>query len=308
MRYIYGILLIAICVLVLIWKGIIGISSSDSLPIEKRDYIQNNLLVSVDWMKKHLDDKDILIIDARGDEAYNKGHIKGAISTSWQFFSDMKALKGEGFTTLLNHKILSEKFQQLGIDDKKTIIVYADPNGWGEDGRIVWMLRMAGLSNTKILDGGWPLWEQSKGEISKIKESIKPSDFVISKINKDMLITTEEIVANRDDLAIIDTRSSAEWLGATIYGESRGGHIKDALHIEWSDLFNNDETIKTQKELESIMKEKGIFKDDKIVCYCTAGIRSAHMTLVLRMAGYKNAKNYAASMYEWSARTELPME
>jgi len=45
-----------------------------------------------------------------------------------------------------------------------------------------------------------------------------------------------------------------------------------------------------------------------IVTYCTSGIRSAHNALVLRMAGYENAKNYDASINEWGAFDELPME
>jgi len=306
MRYLYGFLILVIGAFAIIWVN--TTNSKGGLSIEDRSYTKNDLLVSVDWLKKHLNDENLLVIDARGDEAYSKGHIKGAILATWQAFSKMDAPKGKGFTTLLDSENLSKKFQEFGIDNKKTIVVYSNPDGWGEDGRIVWMLRMAGLSNTKMLDGGWPLWEKSKGEINKNKESAKASDFVISKMDKDMLITTEEIVANRGDLKIIDTRSSAEWLGATLYGESRGGHIKDALHIEWSDLFNGDETVKSQQQIETLMKENGISKDDKIVCYCTAGIRSAYMTLILRMAGYSNAKNYAASIYEWSARPNLPMD
>lgn len=306
MRYLYGILLVVFCALIAVWGT--SYNSVESTLLSERAYVKNDLLVSVDWTKEHLSNSNILLLDARSKEDYDKGHIKGAISAPWKEFSDMEAPQGEGFTRLLAPSKLSQKFQKIGISDKKTILVYANPNGWGEDGRIVWMLRRAGLFNTKIIDGGWPAWERAKGLTSKKEEHISPSNIVISKMNNDMLATTEWIVSNRKNIVVIDTRSLIEWYGATNYGEARGGHIKDAIHLEWSDFFNVDNTIKTQKQIEEIMKRENISKDDTIVLYCTAGIRSAHMTLILRMAGYKNAKNYAASMYEWAAKKELPME
>ncbi len=305
MRKLYGLLLVVAAIFIA-WMTINNSDVTSS--IKERNYVKNDLLVNVDWLKENLHKKNILVLDARGEEPYKEGHIEGAISTSWQTFSNMKAAKGEGFTTLLKPEELSKKFQEFGINNKKTIIVYANPNAWGEDGRIVWMLRMAGLSNTKILDGGWPAWQRSNGKTSTKKTSPTPSKILVKQMNNNMLISTEEIMLKRKEIAIIDSRSTLEWYGTTSYGESRGGHIKDALHIEWSDLLNENGTIKSQVEIEAIMGKEGLKKDDTLVLYCTAGIRSAHMTLILQMAGYKNAKNYAASIYEWSARSELPME
>ena len=36
----------------------------------------------------------------------------------------------------------------------------------------------------------------------------------------------------------------------------------------------------------------GVTKDDKIVTYCTGGIRSAYAQLVLEMCGFENSENY----------------
>ena len=46
-------------------------------------------------------------------------------------------------------------------------------------------------------------------------------------------------------------------------------------------------------------------KDDEIVTYCTAGIRSAHMQIVLDMLGYKDAKNYDQSFNAWAGNEDL---
>lgn len=306
MQHSYSILLRMICALFIVYTT--TLNAEETVSIDARGYAQNDLLVSVQWTKKNLESDKILLLDARGDKAYGVKHIRGAISSPWQMFSNMKAAKGEGFTTLLSPDQLTKKFQELGITNEKTIVVYANPEAWGEDGRIAWMLKMAGVNDVKILDGGFPAWKDAKGKTSRVETTPTPSKIVITKLNEDMLATTEWIVENRKNIVVVDSRTQKEWNGATSYGESRGGHITDSVHLEWSSFFNEDKTIKTQSQIESIMDKAGVKKSDIIVPYCTAGIRSAHMTLILRMAGYKNAKNYAASLYEWAARRNLPME
>lgn len=39
--------------------------------------------------------------------------------------------------------------------------------------------------------------------------------------------------------------------------------------------------------------------------YDTAGVRSAYLVLVLRMAGFENARNYDSSFHEWAGTPEL---
>lgn len=275
--------------------------------INAKGYIHNDLLVSAEWVKANLENKNILLMDARGEKAYDQGHIPGAVPVDWKIFSDMKSARGKGFAVLLGVDELTGQFQAHGIKDGKTIVVYADPNGWGEDGRIVWMLRMAGLSNTKILDGGWPGWKNKGGAVTKTKTTPEPSTFKISTFDTDMLATTNWMRAEFDTIKIVDTRTKKEFDGATDYKEPRGGHITGAIHIPWTDFLNADSTVKSQSEIEAILAKAGIKKQDTVVTYCTSGIRSAHAALVLRMAGY-HAKNYDASINEWGAIDDLPME
>ena len=54
-----------------------------------------------------------------------------------------------------------------------------------------------------------------------------------------------------------------------------------------------------------MFEEAGIAKTDKIVTYCTAGIRSAYMQLILEMCGFENSMNYDESYYRWSASQEV---
>jgi len=283
-------------------------ASGPSPDIQDRGYARNDLLVSVDWLKNNLENNQLLLIDTRSKDAYENGHIPGAIHLDWKVFSDMKAPRGKGFAVLLSVEQLTEKFQAYGLEPGRTIVVYADPSGWGEDGRVVWMLRMAGLTDSKILDGGWPAWKNGEGTVTREETLPSSGTYEIDNYDTDMLATTEWMRAEFENIKILDVRTKKEFDGATDYKEPRGGHITGAIHIPWTDFLNIDSTVKSQTEIEEILARSGIEKDEFIVTYCTSGIRSAHTALVLRMAGFEKAKNYDASINEWGAFEDLPME
>ena len=92
-----------------------------------------------------------------------------------------------------------------------------------------------------------------------------------------------------------------EYDGETLYGEAKGGHLPGAIHIRYTDLFQKSGMLKSNAEITKMFEDAGITKDDKVVTYCTAGIRSGYMQLILEMCGFKNTQNYDESYYRWCA-------
>ncbi len=257
-------------------------------------------LTDIEIFKKEMLDNNIVILDARGEDSYKKGHIKGAIPITWQPFTKQDVKPGDkGWGVVLPKDELAKKLGELGINKDKKVIVYGNKDGWGEDGRIVWMLRMAGINST-MLNGGIELWESQKNEITKDSTNITPVECKIDSYDLSMNITTEELKKNYDKITIIDARAKDEYEGATKFGEARGGHLPKAINLTFSNVYNQDGTIKKIEELQKMFEEKGLKKDSEIVTYCTGGIRSAHLALVLKMSGYDKVKNYDASYYEWA--------
>lgn len=280
--------------------------SNTSVAFEDTSYI-----VDADWLKENATREDLLIVDARGQEAYNKGHIPKAIAVTWQQFANMEGVPGEdpNWGTILEPKELSEKLSEVGFTKDKEIVVYTNTQkGWGEDGRIVWMLRRAGFENSKMLDGGWNYWESKGYEVSK--ELVEPmhSNVKIKELDSKTNIDTEELINKLGKVIIVDARAKNEYEGATKYGEVRGGHLPGAINIPFNNFLNKDGTLKNAGEIKAILDSNGINKDDEIITYCTAGIRSAHMQVVLNMMGYSNAKNYDASFHAWAGNPELELE
>lgn len=251
----------------------------------------------------------VVVVDARPEKAFQGGHIPGAVSAPWQKFTDMQGKPGDpGWGVLLPKEQLSARIGALGIDGRKPVVVYADPPGWGEDGHFAWMARMTGIQDVKILDGGYGAWKKAGGETSKENPAASNQTIAITAIDEGLTATTDWIQTRMGRIKIVDSRSKKEFDGAKDYSEARGGHLPGAVLIAFETMFNTDNTVKSPAELKQMFQTAGLKPEDEIVTYCTAGIRSAHMALMMRMAGFGKARNYDASFYEWAGMKQLPVE
>ena len=259
------------------------------------------LFISVEQLKG-MDTEGLVIVDARGEDAYNGGHIPNAVVTSWQQLSTMDVdFATPTWGSVVNAEALSKGIAGLGIDGNSHVVVYADTEkGWGEDGRVYWTLKMAGLENVQILDGGVNLWNDAGETLSTEAMVVEATDFAVETLDFGNSVNTVTLSDNLLDYKIVDTRDYDEYEGAVKFGEARGGHLPGAIHLGYKSLLNKDGSLKTNAELEAIFAEAGLKKTDKIATYCTAGIRSAHVAVIMDMLGYEDVANYDESYYVWA--------
>ncbi|MEZ4460611.1 MAG: rhodanese-like domain-containing protein [bacterium] len=238
------------------------------------------------------------VLDVRGATAFTFGHIKGSTRVTWQQFSKSeKAFRGE----LLPDAALQKAIRAVGVSNDKPVIVVGDPDAWGEDGRIVWMLRAAGHPNAFGVDGGYPALNKAGAPTQMGRgASLAKGNFSV-RWDTALLATTQEVKdAIGKPVTILDVREAREFQGKTPYGESRGGHVPGAKHLWFRDLLTEDGRLLPQHQLQERLTQRGVSKDRPIIAYCTGGIRSGWMVMVLRSLGY-DASNYAGSMWEWSS-------
>ncbi|WP_181702958.1 sulfurtransferase [Chthonobacter albigriseus] len=256
---------------------------------------------------RSLVEKGALVLDTRGADLKSAEPLDGAVAVIWQDFTKPD-LPNKG-QLLEDDAALSEKLRALGVSAEVPVIAVADTaKGWGEDGRIVWTLRTLGHKQAYLVDGGIAALT-GPGPLA-IKAPAVPGSFTVARteayeIKKEEL-RTEIGAAN---LVILDTREPREYAGETPYGETRGGHVPGAKHIFYKDLVGADGKILPKDELKARLASLGVKDDTQVVSYCTGGIRSGFVTAVLNDAGVK-ARNYAGSMWEWSASPEeqYPLE
>mgnify|MGYP001795293854 FL=1 len=227
--------------------------------------------------------------------------LQNSVYVDWRQFSP------EELTTrgrlLDQDDVLTQKLQSLGISRQKPVVVFADPpGGWGEDGRIVWMLRTLGHSQVVLVDGGFDaLVAAGVDGQPKTKNVSPPGDFVVER-NNTWEIHRDELKQQltQENLVVIDTREAREFAGKTPYGEQRGGHVPGAIHLYFKDFLRQDGTLLPASEIREKLSVAGITPETQVVVYCTGGIRSGWLAAVLVTLGYQ-VKNYAGSMWEWSA-------
>lgn len=265
-------------------------------------------IVDANYVNEHYEDDNVILVDARGEDAAKKGTIKGAAATNWQFLSNVEnAANGDyDWGLILEPEVLSERLGQLGLSKDKEIILFAEgPKGWGEDGRILWTLRSAGYENLKMVDGGLAALQAAGLPQANEATKLDPVEVKVTKLDYEHVINTVELEDTFDDYVIVDVRADEEYGGEALYGEAQGGHIPGAIHVKYIDFFDSNGYLKSNEDITELFESANVKKTDKIVTYCTAGIRSAYAQLILEMLDFNVSKNYDGSYYTWCANNEV---
>lgn len=259
------------------------------------------MMVTVDanWLAYHLDDPNIVIIDARSTMPYRFGHIKNAISLGVEH---VISIADNGSNLVIDTQIAEKLFSKLGIGDSKTVVVYGeypDPSA----ARIVWTLIYYGHPNVKLLDIGYSQWQKAGLPITKqIPTTTQKSTTVadanfVPKINPTARADAQMIKEKQNDptVIIIDARTPQEHFQARIPGS--------ILHNWEEGLGDYGKMIKDKDKLRIDFEKQGITKDKEIICYCHSGMRASHKYLQLKQAGFDNVRMYDGSIIDWAQRS-----
>ena len=234
-------------------------------PVNARGYARPDLLVETDWLAQHLDDPDVRIIDARQAQAYEAGHIPGALNLA-AFGGLPRAANGD----MGSPDEFSELAGKLGIGNETPVIVYDAPAA--AMGMVAWAFLYYGHSRVHILDGGYEKWSREERPTATEVPSFPTTRFKATAV-EDVYCSLDHAKAahGRPSTIFWDTRSLAEYEGSaptTPQSPPRAGHIPDAVHLEWSDLLDPEwRTFRPAAELGKMLASKGITPEAEIDCY-----------------------------------------
>jgi thiosulfate/3-mercaptopyruvate sulfurtransferase len=273
--------------------------------------MRHPLLIDTETLEQNVGRAGLVVIDVRGKAAYAfGGHIPGAVHATWHEFSDPQAVpKG-----LLDPDLsrLEQKIRALGINHDSDIVIYSNPfDNWGDEGRMFWMLEYLGLTNIRILDGGWVKWTAEKRPYDHGAVTVAPGDFHV-KPRPELIVYKDElkklVKRPHPETILADARSLEEYVGKEVAGIPRPGHIPSAVNVPWNAFLNPDATVKDAETLRAALEERGLHESHEVICYCTGGVRSAWLYVVLKLAGYHKVRNYPGSWWEWSRDFAAPVE
>jgi len=256
--------------------------------------VSSQLLVEAEWIDQH--SGKIMLVDVRNKDAYDEGHIAGAVNLP---VDDLQS-KPDAILYPVHQceKILGEK----GLDINKEVVLY----GAGKELAYLafWMLDYLGMRNVHVLDGGIEQW---KGQISTLETKLSPAVFV-AKPDPTKYATTSYVknTLKKPHISLLDVRSSAEYR-ATDVRSMRGGHIPDAINMNFEENFQNGST--RLKPMDELAKLYGALDRKKeIIVYCQTGTRAANTYFVLKALGFPKVRNYDASWIEWGSNLGLPAD
>jgi len=226
-------------------------------------------------------------VDARTAAEWQSGHIPGAAQVHW---TELTGMDADGLWDVLPVQSLQALFATRGVSSAAPVVIYGSGSeGYGDDGNVYWALRYLGHAQVQVLNGGWAGWLSSGNAPSTESDVPEPVEFQAA-VDADVLATTEQVA--RFDGVLLDVRSEEEWLQ---------GHIPGAIWMEWSEVFDDGITLRSEAALRGQFADLGINTDTPVIVYCAGGIRAGHTFMVLEALGHTDVRNYVGSWARWSA-------
>jgi len=273
-------------------------------------------LVSTKWLADHLEDPDLVVLDCTvrtqetdsgilnvsGRADYLDAHIPSA------GFADLKGDLCDQDSpvefAVPSPEAFCEAMGRLGVGDNSRVVLYDSAMSmWAA--RVWWMLRWVGFDRAALLDGGLAAWKAENlalatGPVQHDAAVLTPN------VRQGMIAEKAEVLAAIDDpsVSLVDTLPPAFFSSEqTIY--DRPGHIPTAVSECALDVLDETGHLKAADQLEATFSGD---RNARAITYCGGGIMASLSAFAMLRSGFSDVAVYTASLQEWAADPDLPME
>ncbi|MHC4686714.1 MAG: sulfurtransferase [Planctomycetota bacterium] len=138
-------------------KGPVSTEASTVTPATFTPQVREDAAATAEWIKEHLADSFVLLIDARSPgefsgavvKAGRAGHIPGAVNINWA-----ETLATDGRLKL--SEVLRVLYEGVGVTVGKTLVPYCQSHM--RSAHTYWVLRVMGYEKVRGYDGSWIEW------------------------------------------------------------------------------------------------------------------------------------------------------
>jgi thiosulfate/3-mercaptopyruvate sulfurtransferase len=235
-----------------------------------------------------------VLLDVR-DATGGAGHIPGAVNVDLPTQLAGPPAGPAGRRPLPDIGELQWLARSWGIDDGDAVVVYDNVAGT-RAGRAHWVLRWAGLTDVRILDGGLGAWVAGGHRLGTAASVPSPGTVTLTAGNLPELTAdgaAEYAAAGR----LFDARDTARYAA---------GHIPGAVSAPTRDNLDGQGLLRDADTLRRRFAGLGIDGSRPVGLYCGGGVAAAHQAAVLRSIGI-DAALFVGSFSAWSADPARPV-
>ena len=240
--------------------------------------------------------------DGRRD--YFSGHVPGAVYVSLEDELSDHGVAGRGRHPLPTGAAVQAAARRWGVRRDQPVVVYDDWNRAGS-ARAWWVLRAAGLTDVRILDGGLPAWTAAGGELDRGEVVPPPGDVTVTHDDLDAgccPVRSADEVAGAAAGSVLDARAPTRFRGEVEPVDRVAGHIPGARNLPSTAVLATDGTFLPRAELEALFGAVPA----GVCVYCGSGVTASVVVAALQTLG-SDAAVFPGSWSQWSAEPGRPV-
>ena len=199
--------------------------------------------------------------------------------------------------------------RRWGVRDGGSVVVL-DDNGGLAAARAWWLLRWAGVTDVRVLDGGLRAWEAAGYPVDdeSVPVTVPAAGDVVLRPGQLPTLDADEAAELARTGLLLDARAGERYRGEAEPIDLKAGHIPGAVSAPTSENLAADGGFRPADELRERFTELGAADPDheSVGVFCGSGVTAAHQILALHIAGI-DAALYPGSWSQWSSDPERPV-
>ena len=278
-------------------------------------YVHPEFLISVDELAAQIDNPSLRLFDTSvllhavgqgytsepGRARYLEEHIPGAafINLTQDWSDTTSGLNN----TLPGVDALSRAIGKDGIGNDNLVVLYSSSHlMWAT--RAWWLLRYAGHTNVKVLNGNLTAWIEAGLPTRGNEERYPAAEFSLS--NESLFVNKQEVARGmRDAVCTVNALSPELYEGTGDFYYGRRAYSRKPVgvfcqYFEWRVFL-------PAAELRKVLEAQGMLSAPRTLIYCGGGIAATLDGFACMLLGQTNIGVYDGSMSEWAADESLPL-
>ena len=257
-----------------------------------------------------VDTGDVRVLDVQytlsgdGPDLYAVAHLPGAPHLDLDAVLAGPAGEG-GRHPLPDPAVLEAGLRAVGVREGDTVVVYDQQTSLAA-ARAWWVLRWAGLTDVRVLDGGLAAWRSEGGSVTTNVPTPAPGDVSV-RAGSVTVLDADGAARVAQDGVLLDSRAGERFRGETEPIDAVAGHIPGARNAPMADQLGADGRFRSAAELRDYFSRLGARDGVALGTTCGSGVTAAHTALALHLAGFEAAP-YIGSWSHWITDPDRPVE